>query len=216
MDIVLLGAPGSGKGTQADRLGDELDLPHVASGDLFRSNIGQRTELGLKAKSYVDQGLLVPDDVTIAMVRGRLEKPDCAEGVILDGFPRTLSQAMALDQCLAEMNRALDLVLYIKVPEQELLDRLSRRWICGQCQAPFHMRYNPPGQEGICDICGGELYQRSDDKPETVRNRLRVYFEQTTPLIEYYRNEELLAEVDGTGEIPEITRRLLGIIRSRK
>jgi len=216
MNIVLLGAPGAGKGTQAERLSAELGLPHVASGDLFRSHLSQGTELGLKAQSYMERGLLVPDDLTIAMVKERLEQPDCVDGVILDGFPRTLPQAKALDQCLAEMGRVLDLALYIQVPEQELVERLSGRWICRRCQTPFHLKYNPPKREGICDVCGGELYQRSDDKPETVRKRLRVYFEQTAPLIEYYRRAGLLTEVDGVGEIPEVTHRLLDVIRGKR
>ena len=216
MNVVLLGAPGAGKGTQADRLAEEFNLPHVASGDLFRSNVGQRTELGLRAKSYMDQGLLVPDDITIGMVKHRLEQPDCAAGAVLDGFPRTLPQAKALDRCLEDLGRALDLVLYIEVPEQELLGRLSLRWICGQCQATFHMKSNPPEREGMCDECSGELYQRTDDGPETVRNRLRVYLEQTAPLIEHYREVGLLVEVDGTGGIFEITQRLLEAIRGKQ
>ena len=216
MNIVLLGAPGAGKGTQADRLSDELSLPHVATGDLFRMNIGQGTPLGLKAQAYVDKGLLVPDDITIAMVKERLEQLDCTAGVILDGFPRTVPQAEALGRTLADLGRALDLVLYIRVPESELLDRLSLRWICGQCQTSFHMQNDPPEQTGICDECSGTLYQRSDDDPETARHRLRVYLEQTAPLIEHYRDLGLLIEVDGTGDISEIAQRLLEAIRNRR
>jgi adenylate kinase len=214
MYLVLLGPPGSGKGTQAERLKEQLGLPHVASGDLFRENIGNKTKLGLLAKEYIDQGQLVPDDVTIAMVQERLQKPDCDAGVILDGFPRTLPQAEALGRILASRGRALTAVLYIKVPDEELVRRLAGRWICRQCQKPYHMVFNPPTREGICDECGGELYQREDDQPETVRARLKVYHEQTAPLIDYYRRAGLLVEVDGTGDVETVNTALLDAIRS--
>jgi len=214
MYLVLLGPPGSGKGTQAERLEQELHLPHVASGDLFRENIGNETELGLLAKGYVDRGQLVPDDVTIAMVRERLQQPDCDNGVILDGFPRTLAQAQALDAMLASTGRALAGVLYINVPDEESVRRLSGRWICGQCQAPYHTIFSPPAREGVCDACGGELYQRDDDKPETVRARLKVYHQQTAPLIDYYRQAGLLVEVDGAGDIETVSAALLDAVRS--
>jgi len=163
MYLVLLGPPGSGKGTQAERLKEQLRLPHVASGDLFRENIGNETELGLLAEGYIDQGELVPDDVTIAMVRERLQRPDCAQGAILDGFPRTLAQAESLDKMLADMGRKLDGVLYIAVPDEELVQRLSGRRICRQCQTPCHTSFSSPAEEGVCDECGGDLYQRDDD-----------------------------------------------------
>ena len=214
MYLVLLGPPGSGKGTQAERLEQELHLPHVASGDLFRENIGNETELGLLAKGYVDRGQLVPDDVTIAMVRERLWQPDCDDGVILDGFPRTLAQAEALDEMLASAGRALAGVLYINVPDEESVRRLSGRWICRQCQAPYHTIFSPPAREGVCDACGGELYQRDDDKPETVRARLKVYHQQTAPLIDYYRQAGLLVEVDGAGDIETVSAALLDAVRS--
>ncbi|MFB0537683.1 MAG: adenylate kinase [Anaerolineae bacterium] len=207
--IILLGAPGAGKGTQATMLTEALGVPHVASGDLFRSAIQRKTHLGLEAKKYMDQGLLVPDEVTIAMVRERLALPDCQEGVILDGFPRTLEQAKALDAALADEGRSIDQVLYIKVPNEELVARLSGRWICGDCQAVYHAITNPPKQAGRCDACGGELYQRSDDKPETVRRRLEVYFEQTAPLIEYYTEREVLTEVNGDQSIAAVQAALI-------
>ena len=214
MYLVLLGPPGSGKGTQAERLKEQLGLPHVASGDLFRENIGNETELGLLAKGYMDRGQLVPDDVTIAMVRERLQQPDCDDGVILDGFPRTLAQAQALDKMLASTGRALAGVLYINLPNEETVRRLSGRWICGQCQTPYHVVFSPPAEEGVCDECGGELYQRDDDRPETVRARLRVYHEQTAPLIDYYRRAGLLVEVDGTGDIEAVSAALLEATRN--
>jgi adenylate kinase len=212
--LVLLGPPGAGKGTQAERLEEELKLPHVASGDLFRENLRNETELGLLAKTYMDKGDLVPDDVTIAMVRERLQRPDCDRGAILDGFPRTQPQAESLDRMLADMGRQLDGVLYIAVPDEELVRRLSGRWICRQCQAPYHTLFSPPASEGVCDACGGVLYQRDDDKPETVRARLKVYHQQTSPLIDYYRRTGLLVEVDGAGDIETVGAALLDVARN--
>ncbi|MBC8262631.1 MAG: adenylate kinase [Anaerolineales bacterium] len=213
MYLVLLGPPGAGKGTQAERLEKELGLPHVASGDLFRENLRHETELGLLAKTYMDKGDLVPDDVTIAMVRDRLQRPDCEQGVILDGFPRTQAQAAGLDDMLADMGRALDGVLYIAVPDEELVRRLSGRWICRQCQTPYHTVFSPPSA-GVCDACGGELYQRDDDKPATVRVRLGVYHQQTAPLIDYYRQAGLLVQVDGSGGIGSVGAALLEAARN--
>ena len=209
MYLILLGPPGAGKGTQAERLERELCLPHVASGDLFRENLRNETELGLLAKTYMDKGDLVPDDVTIAMVRDRLQRPDCEQGAILDGFPRTQAQAEGLDEMLADMGRSLDGVLYIAVPDEELVGRLSGRWICRQCQTPYHIIFSPPAREGVCDACGGQLYQRDDDKPGTVRARLKVYHEQTAPLIDYYRQAGLLVQVDGAGGIEAVSGALL-------
>jgi len=195
--IVLLGPPGSGKGTQAARVAESLHLPHVASGDLFRYNIGHETELGLKAKVYMDRGDLVPDDITIAMVLDRLSKPDCAKGALLDGFPRTLAQAEALDTALAVQGHKVSLVPLIAVPDEVVVERLSGRLICRECQTPFHKVYNP-FQTCPYDKCNGEfIYQRDDDKPETVRSRLKVYWEQTSPLIDYYRDKGVLVEIDG-------------------
>jgi adenylate kinase len=214
MYLVLLGPPGAGKGTQAERLEKELKLPHVASGDLFRENLRNETELGLLAKTYMDKGELVPDDVTIAMVRDRLQRPDCDQGAILDGFPRTRPQAQSLDTMLADMGRKLDGVLYIAAPDEELVRRLSGRWICRQCQTPYHTMFNPPAKEGVCDACGGVLYQRDDDKPETVRARLKVYRQQTVTLIDYYRQAGLLVEVDGAGGIETVSAALLDAARN--
>jgi adenylate kinase len=205
MNLVLLGPPGAGKGTQAERLGEEFKLPHVASGDLFRENLKNKTELGLLASRYINKGELVPDDVTIAMIRDRLERPDYENGVILDGFPRTLAQAEGLKEILAGMGRTLDGVLYIAVPDEELVGRLSGRRICRRCQTPYHIQFNPPQEQGVCGTCGGDLYQRDDDKPETVRARLEVYHQQTSPLIDFYRQFGLLSEVDGSGDIENVS-----------
>jgi adenylate kinase len=195
--IILLGPPGSGKGTQAARLRETLDSPHIASGDLFRHNLNENTELGLQAKAYMDRGELVPDDITIAMVMERLNQPDTAKGAILDGFPRTLGQAEALDKALAARDQQIDVVLLIAVPDDVVVERLSGRLICRECQATFHKKYNP-FESCPYNKCEGEyLYQREDDKPETVRSRLEVYNEQTSPLIDYYRNRGVLIKVDG-------------------
>ncbi len=195
--IVLLGPPGSGKGTQATQLREALDLPHVASGDLFRYNLNNKTELGLKAKTYMDRGDLVPDDITIAMVIDRLSQSDCANGALLDGFPRTIAQAQALDQALADQERALSVVPLIAVPDKVVIERLSGRLICRECQDSFHKIFNP-FQTCAHDKCQGEhLYQRDDDKPETVYSRLQVYQKQTSPLIDYYRAKGVLVEING-------------------
>jgi adenylate kinase len=202
--IVLIGAPGAGKGTQATRLREFLDLPHVASGDLFRENLKNQTELGLKAKAYMDRGELVPDDVTIAMVMERLSRPDCANGALLDGFPRTIAQAEALDWALAATDRKISVVPYIVVPDEALVERLSGRWLCRTCGESYHTLFNPPQRAGVCDKDGGDLYQRDDDKPETVRNRLKVYWQQTSPLIDYYRRRGVLVEVNGDQAIEAV------------
>lgn len=202
--IVLIGPPGAGKGTQAVRLHEALNLPHVASGDLFRENLRNETELGLKAKSYMDRGELVPDGVTIAMVMERLGQPDCADGALLDGFPRTIAQAEALDQALAGRGRKISVVPYISVPDEVLVERLSGRWLCQVCGESYHILFSPPRRPGVCDKDGGELYQRDDDKPETVRNRLKVYWEQTSPLIDYYRRRGVLVEVNGDQPIEAV------------
>lgn len=212
MYLILLGAPGAGKGTQADTLVRELELAHVASGDLFRQALGQGTELGLKAKSYMEKGMLVPDEITIQMVLERLSAPDCKSGAILDGFPRNLNQAEALDRALAAQAEAIDKVVYIRVSENELVRRLSGRWICRDCQMPYHAADSPPRVWGKCDKCGGELYQRADDIPETVRERLGVYFAETAPLIDYYSRAGKLLEVDGEGDAGEVGRRMLSVL----
>ena len=212
MYIIFLGAPGAGKGTQAATVAQELKLVHVASGDLFRQEIEQGTELGLKAKSYVEKGRLVPDKITIAMVLGRMSGLDGQGGVILDGFPRNLEQAKALGEALQKQAKAIDKAVYIKVSEDELLKRLSGRWICRSCQTPYHTINSPPAVWGKCDRCGGELYQRPDDTAETVKKRLEVYFAQTIPLIEYYAQAGKLLEVDGDGGVDEVGRRIIAAL----
>ena len=212
MFLVLLGPPGVGKGTQAERLAEELELPHVSSGELFRENIEDGTPLGREAQLYIDRGELVPDEVTIGMVAQRLDEPDCAEGAILDGFPRTIEQARALDGVLAEKDAAVTLVPYINASTETLLQRLGGRWTCRDCQVVYHALFNPPSEPGVCDACGGELYQRPDDTPETHRKRIEVYQKQTAPLIDYYRERGLLVEVDGELDIEGVYAELLSAV----
>lgn len=209
LDIVLLGGPGSGKGTQADQLKQALSLQHVATGDLFRENIKNETDLGKLAKTYMNRGELVPDDVTEAMVKDRLSRPDVKDGFILDGFPRTISQAEALNVILTDLQRRLDGVFHINVSDDEIVRRLSGRLICRSCQTPYHIEFNPPAEEGVCDACGGELYQRDDDNPDTIRARLKTYHAQTAPLIDYYREANLLIDIGGEGELSQVTERVL-------
>jgi len=211
--VVLLGGPGAGKGTQAERLAQTLGIPQVSTGDLFRENLKNETELGLLAKGYMERGELVPDKVTVGMVRERLSRPDAEKGAILDGFPRTIDQAEALGDLLADLGSELAVVPYIKVPEDVLLARLAGRWTCRQCGAMYHQLWSAPAEEGICDRCGGELYQRPDDTPETQKHRIEVYSEQTAPLIDYYRAKGLLVEVDGRPGIDEIQAQLLEIVQ---
>ena len=206
---VLLGPPGAGKGTQAKIIADKYELVHVSSGDLFRDNLKRETDLGKLAQQYMTKGELVPDDVTIAMIRERLSRPDCSNGALLDGFPRTPAQAEALSVMLKEFNGQVNLVPYISVPEELLVERLCGRWTCRANGHVFHQKYNPPKVEGVCDLDGSELYQREDDKSETVMNRIKVYSEQTSPLIEYYRKLSLLAEIDGTKSIDDVSTELL-------
>lgn len=210
--IVLLGPPGAGKGTQAQKISDKLELPHISSGDIFRENLKNKTDLGELARGFMDRGELVPDDVTIAMIRERLSRPDCKPGALLDGFPRTPAQAEALDDMLKGFNGQVDSVPYISVPEQVLIERLTGRWTCRANGHIFHEKFNPPKKPGVCDYDGSELYQREDDKTETVIRRIRVYLEQTMPLIEYYRQQGVLVEVDGNQEIEQVTRDLLGAL----
>lgn len=216
MYIVFLGAPGAGKGTQAAAVARELNLAHIASGDLFRQALEQGTKLGKKARNYMEKGILVPDEVTIQMVLERLSAPDCAHGVILDGFPRNIAQAEALDKALARQNKAIDKAMYIKVSEEELLRRLSGRWLCNKCQKAYNITGSPPKVAGKCDRCGGELYQRPDDNPQTVKKRLRVYFAETAPLIDYYAQKGKLLEIDGEGSVDEVKRRILTGLRKRE
>ncbi len=210
--IVLLGPPGAGKGTQAQIIAEKYELMHVSSGDLFRENLKNETELGKLAQTFMKRGELVPDDVTIAMVRDRLSRSDCRNGALLDGFPRTPAQAEALADMLKEFSGSVNLVPFISVPAEVLVERLGGRWTCKANGHVFHEKFNPPIVAGICDLDGSELYQRDDDKPETVKNRIKVYQDQTAPLIAFYKENGLLAEVDGTKSIDEVTTALLQAI----
>jgi len=212
--LVLLGPPMSGKGTQAVRLTQLLGIPQVASGDLFRENIKNQTNLGLEAKKYIDRGDLVPDKVTIGMVDNRLHREDCRGGALLDGFPRTIPQAEALDEILADLGASLDGVISIAVPENALVERASGRRLCRICGRSYHLKFGPPLEPGLCDDDGGELYQREDDQPETVRQRLAVYQAQTRPLIEFYRNRRILQEINGDQSIDEVAINIQEIIES--
>lgn len=208
--IVLLGPPGVGKGTQAKIIALKTGRPHVSSGDLFRENIKNKTDLGKLAQSYIQKGELVPDDVTVAMIRERITTgSDCQQGVIFDGFPRTPAQAIALDNLLEEFGGNVDIVPYITAPEETIITRLSGRWTCRQCGHIFNTTFNPPKRSGICDFDGSELYQRDDDKAETVTRRIQVYLEQTAPLVSYYREAGKLAQIDGARSIDEVTSALL-------
>jgi adenylate kinase len=209
--IVLLGPPGAGKGTQAAVISKEMNLAHISSGDIFRENLKNETDLGKLAAGYMNQGLLVPDDVTIGMIGERLKRPDCTGGALLDGFPRTPAQADALAKMLAEFGGKVNCVPYISVPAQVLIDRLSGRWSCKQGHV-YHEKFNPPQKPGVCDVDGTDLYQREDDQPATVERRIKVYFEQTAPLIEFYRAAGLLAEVDGTQSIETVSEQMLAAI----
>jgi len=212
VNLVLLGPPGAGKGTQAALLSQRLGVPHVASGNLFREAMKKETGWGEKAQSYIERRALVPDEVTNAMIEERLKEPDCVQGVILDGFPRTVEQARALEGILAEKGRKIDRVFLIQVSEGILIERLSGRRTCCLCQANYHILFNPPQKEGVCDKCGEDLYQRSDDKEETVRRRFRVYIEETAPLIDYYRCQGLLTEIDGEQGIEGVQREILSAL----
>lgn len=213
MRLIFLGPPGAGKGTQAEKISKEFELPHVSTGDIFRKALKEGTELGLKAKNYMDKGLLVPDDVVVAIVEERLKQEDCEKGFILDGFPRTVPQAEALDMSMKALNRSIDHVINISVSKEELIERLTGRRVCSKCGATFHLKYNAPKEEGICDVCGGELIQRDDDKIETVNERLNVYNEQTQPLIEYYKQKKLLRTVDGEKGIDKVFEEISEILR---
>jgi adenylate kinase len=210
--IVLLGPPGAGKGTQAQVISEKMSLPHISSGDIFRENLKKETELGKQAAQYMNKGELVPDDLTIAMIRERLERPDCVQGALLDGFPRTPAQAQALADMLSALNGEVKVVPYISVPEEVLIERLTGRWTCRAQGHVYHEKYNPPKVAGRCDQDGSELYQREDDKAETVLRRIRVYMEQTQPLIAFYQDEGLLREIDGRLPIEQVTAEMLAVL----
>jgi len=213
MYIIILGVPGAGKGTQAGILSREMNLPRIASGDLFRQALEKKSELGLLAKSYMEEGRLVPDEIAIRMVLERISLPDCVSGCLFDGFPRTLEQAEVLDKALAEQGKSIAKAIYIQVTKEEFLKRLSGRWLCRNCQTPYHLVTSPPKVQGKCDKCGGELYQRPDDNEETVRERLEVFFAQTAPILDYYRKQNKLIEVNGNLGIQEVAREVISVLR---
>mgnify|MGYP000439665869 CR=1 FL=1 len=217
MRILLMGPPGAGKGTQADFLKSAMNIPHISTGDMFRKAVTEGTKLGLEAKSYMDSGQLVPDSVTIGIVKERLSQDDCSQGFLLDGFPRTIPQAEALDKTVAELMIKLDAVVNIIVPREDLIARLTGRWVCKKCGATYHLLFNPPKNDKQCDVCGETLYQRDDDKEETVVKRLDVYDSQTMPLIEYYRGKGLLLEIRGDKAVAEVTQDIMDALkRGRK
>lgn len=204
MKIIMLGAPGAGKGTQAKKIAEKYSIPHISTGDIFRANIKNGTELGMKAKTYMDQGLLVPDELVVDLVVDRLGQEDCANGCVLDGFPRTIPQAEALDAALTKVGQAVDYAINVEVPDENIVKRMSGRRACVNCGATYHIVYAPTKVENVCDTCQGDLILRDDDKPETVQKRLNVYHEQTQPLIDYYTKKNILVEVDGTVDIDDV------------
>ena len=213
MKIVMLGAPGAGKGTQAVNIAKEFNIPHISTGDIFRANIKNQTELGMKAKSYMDKGALVPDDITIGMLLDRIVDNDCRNGFVLDGFPRTIPQAESLKAALSLQDTRIDHAVDIEVPDEVITKRMGGRRSCPKCGGTYHIVFNPPKKEGICDNCGSELVQRADDKPETVLERLKTYHEQTQPLIDFYKNEGVLSVVDGTKKPDEVLADILGALK---
>ena len=212
MKIIMLGAPGAGKGTQAKKIAEKYQIPHISTGDIFRANIKGGTELGMKAKTFMDQGMLVPDEITIGMLMDRIGQEDCINGYVLDGFPRTIPQAESLTKALAERGEKVDYAINVDVPDENIINRMSGRRACLGCGATYRITFNPPVKEGICDTCGQELVLRDDDKPETVKKRLDVYHQQTQPLIDYYKNAEILAEVDGTQPMDAVFQGIVEIL----
>ena len=212
MKIIMLGAPGAGKGTQAKKIAEKYQIPHISTGDIFRANIKGGTELGMKAKTFMDQGMLVPDEITIGMLMDRIGQEDCINGYVLDGFPRTIPQAESLTKALAERGEKVDYAINVDVPDENIINRMSGRRACLGCGATYHITFNPPVKEGICDTCGQELVLRDDDKPETVKKRLDVYHQQTQPLINYYKNAEVLVEVDGTQPMDAVFQGIVEIL----
>ncbi|OFI06872.1 adenylate kinase [Clostridium acetireducens DSM 10703] len=216
MNIILLGPPGAGKGTQAKLISEKYSIPHISTGDIFRKNISEKTPLGVKAKEYMDKGQLVPDELTIDLVKDRLQSDDCKKGFLLDGFPRTVKQAEALDEFLKSNNSQIDFALLIEVPNEFILDRMTGRRVCQSCGGSYHIKFNPPKEESKCDICGGILIQRKDDKEETVKERLNVYEKQTQPLVDYYNEKNALCKVNGTETIDNVFKDICNILGSDK
>ena len=212
MKIIMLGAPGAGKGTQAKQIAGKYQIPHISTGDIFRANIKEGTELGMKAKTFMDQGALVPDELTVALVVDRIQKDDCKNGFVLDGFPRTIPQAEVLDKTLAEMGEKMDYAIDVDVPDENIVNRMGGRRACLSCGATYHVEFNPTKAEGICDACGAQTVLRDDDKPETVQKRLTVYHDQTQPLIDYYKNQNILKSVDGTQPMEAVFDAIIGIL----
>lgn len=212
MKIIMLGAPGAGKGTQAKKIAEKYQIPHISTGDIFRANIKGGTDLGMKAKSFMDQGMLVPDELTIGMLMDRIQKEDCAAGYVLDGFPRTIPQAESLTEALSALSETIDYAVNVDVPDTNIVNRMSGRRACLSCGATYHTEFNPPKQEGVCDVCGEALVLRDDDRPETVQKRLSVYHDQTQPLIEYYQKAGVLKEVDGTQNMDDVFRGITDIL----
>ena len=212
MKIIMLGAPGAGKGTQAKKIAEKCGIPHISTGDIFRANIKNGTELGKKAKTYMDQGLLVPDELVCDLVVDRIQQDDCKKGYILDGFPRTIPQAESLDKALQAIGEKMDYAIDVEVPDENIVKRMGGRRACVGCGATYHLVYAPTKKEGICDVCGGELILRDDDEPETVQKRLGVYHEQTQPLIDYYKNQGILREVDGSVDMEDVFKEILNIL----
>ncbi|AKB50163.1 Adenylate kinase [Methanosarcina barkeri str. Wiesmoor] len=212
MNIILFGPPGAGKGTQAKKMVDNYGIPQISTGDILRANVREGTELGLAAKEYMDKGELVPDEVLIGIIKNRLKEQDCEKGFILDGYPRTIPQADALAVILDEINKPIDVVLNLEVPDEELIERISGRLMCN-CGASYHRTFNPPKKDDVCDICGGKVFQRADDKEEAVKNRLNVYKKQTEPLIDYYTKQGLLVTLDGTKDIDEVFEEIKAVLK---
>ncbi len=212
MKIIMLGAPGAGKGTQAKMIAEKYSIPHVSTGDIFRANIKEQTELGMEAKKYMDQGLLVPDELTVKILLDRVAKDDCKNGYVLDGFPRTIPQAEVLDKAVSELNESIDFAINVDVKDENIIRRMSGRRACLKCGATYHIEHIPPKKEGICDKCGSELVLRDDDKPETVEKRLKVYHEQTQPLIDYYNKKGILKEVDGSQDMKDVFNAIVSIL----
>lgn len=212
MKVIMLGAPGAGKGTQAKKIAEKWQIPHISTGDIFRMNIKNGTDLGMEAKKYMDQGLLVPDELTVKILLDRVAQPDCKDGYVLDGFPRTIPQAEVLDEALNKLGEKIDYAVDVDVPDENIVNRMSGRRACLSCGATYHITYAPSKKEGVCDSCGSELVLRDDDKPETVQKRLGVYHQQTQPLIEYYTKKNILKSVDGTKDMEEVFQSIVSIL----